>query len=208
MFKSIFGGQVLSATGPDATPAALTRADQRPAARRRQHGQTDRVADRHDDRRVTRPGRTHRLDGVGAARPRQRPAGQRRRLRAEAELADVVRRASSRRVPERWRPDARGCGRRPAADRHPVLRPGRLRGVRRDGRRGRRRGRRRQEADDPAALRRLRARRPGLHRPTRCPAPVGRRGPRLRADPQRTGRERLHAGRPPAAVSCWPCATA
>ncbi len=194
--------------GPGRDPGRLDRADQRPAARRRQHGQTDRVADRHDDRRVARPGRTHRLDGVGAARPRQRPAGQRRRLRAEAELADVVRRAASRRVPEGWRPDARGCDRRFAGDRHPVLRPGRLRGVRRDGRRGRWRGRRRQEADDPARATTAsgstaRVSSSGAVSSTcRAPRPSPTRG---------SARDRARAtSRGPTASSrsCWPCATA
>ena len=75
---------------------------------------------------------------------------------------------------------------------------GRLRRVRRDGRCRRWRRRRRQEADGPAAVRRLRPGRPGAGAQARSPAPVRSRGARLRPDPQGTGRERLHAGGAPA----------
>ena len=101
-FGSVFGGQVLSATGrsPSAR-AGADRADQRPAARRRRDGRAHDDADRHDDGGLARPGRAHGVDGLGPARPRERPARQRRRLRPEAQLADVLCRAPPRRVPAR-----------------------------------------------------------------------------------------------------------
>ena len=146
----------------------LDRADQRPAARGRCHRRAHHDPDRHDDRGLARSGRPHGLDGVGATRPGRRPARHRRRLRTEAQLADVVRRPPPRRIPEGRRPDARGRHRGDARDRHPVLRAGRLQGVRRDGRRRRRRGHRRQEEAPGAALRRLRTRRSGVRGPTRA----------------------------------------
>ena len=59
----------------------------------------DRGADRLDDRRLPRSGRADRVDGLDPARPRQRPARQRRRLRAEDQLADELGRAPPGRLP-------------------------------------------------------------------------------------------------------------
>ena len=140
------------------------------------------------------------VDGVAPARPRERAAGQRRRFRAEAELADGLRRRPSRRLPE-GRPahapgrDRRRCSGIPIHYHATMDFDGFVDMVDAVGGVDVKVA----KAIERSRLRRLRRRATGLVDQRRDPPP--RRGGRagLRPHPQVGRRERLHPGRSTAA---------
>ena len=128
------------------------RAGQRPGAGRRRGARTVCRPDRHDDGRLVRSGREDSIDGVIAPRSRERPAGRGRRLRPEAQLADVLRRPPPGRLPEGRPADATGRYRRTARHPDPLPRDHGVRRLHRDGRRGRRRRHHRGQGDRRSGL--------------------------------------------------------
>ena len=148
---------------------------------------------------------SHRVD---PARPDRHAARQRRRVRAQAQLADALRGQPPEGLPEGRHAHARGRDRRAARHPDPLLRAARLRRLHQDGRCGRRRRRQRDQGRSTT--------RPTTASGSRARASPIAAGPHhldganaagLRPVAQGASARATSPGRPASSRSCSPCAT-